>query len=102
MAIPGLNFLNMQAAGASSGGISFAGQNQQPFNPVESGEKNIFTSSSVGGINGANVSGEPTAVSGVASQSGEGLVGRLDRMDANILKPQHQDEYRANKLDLYA
>lgn len=102
MAISGLNLLNMQSAGASSGGISFAGQTQQAYRPVDNEDKNIFTSSSVEKINGRNMTGEPAAVSGVASQAGEGLVSRLDRMDARILKPQQQNEFRANRLDLYA
>lgn len=102
MAISNLNFLNMYAAGASSGNVSFgSGQQNQGFNPVENEEKNLFASSSVGGIKeGPSTSG--TNPVGAASQSSMGLVDRLDRLDAGTLKPEHQDEFRANKLDLYA
>ena len=34
--------------------------------------------------------------------SSDGLVARLDRMDASMLKPEHQCDTRANKLDLFA
>ena len=68
--------------------------------------KTVFTPSKVINAQGALVdytyNGSDNKTFYVVKEGAEGLVGRLDRMDANILKPQHQDEYRANKLDLYA
>lgn len=102
--IGSLNFQQMQAAGASSGGVSF-GLGQQQYFPSE--EQSIFAvngeSSSVSGISGIEAGTAGGEIS-TAAKSGEdtGLVARLDRMDASTVKPQEQNEFRANRLDLYA
>ncbi len=102
MAISDLSFRNMYAAsGGASNNISFGGQSQQQYRPVSDENSNIFATASVNGINGSNASID--RVNGVSKTEGAtGLVDRLDRMDAGTLKPQAQDEYRANNLDLYA
>lgn len=98
MQIPGLDL-----TGASYGSVPFGGLSRQSFNPEENEDKNIWASASVGSVNGAGtLSGGTTAVQGTDAQSGEGLVARLDRMDASLIKPQHQNEFQANKLDMYA
>ena len=101
MAISNLSFQNMYAAsGGASNNINFGGQQQQ-YHPVSDENANIFASSSVGGVNSGNAGFN--RVNGVSKTEGAaGLVDRLDRMDSGILKPQAQDEYRANHLDLYA
>ena len=101
-------YQQMQAAGASSGGVSFGG-GQQQFTPQGAEEKNIFASdnnvstSSVNGLSGVNP-GNYHGVNNIRQNQGGdvGLVERLDRLDAAYQKPNQQDEYRANKLDFYA
>ncbi len=101
-------YQQMQAAGASSAGVSFGG-GQQQFTPQGAEEKNIFASdnnvstSSVQGLSGLN-SGNWGGVNSIRQNQGGdvGLVERLDRLDAAYQKPNQRDEYRANKLDFYA
>lgn len=102
------SYQQMQAAGASSGGVAFGG-GQEQFAPQGAEEKNIFaaegntSSSSVQGLSSIT-GGSHSGVNNIRQYQGGdvGLVERLDRMDAAYQRPNHQDEYRANKLDLYA
>ncbi len=101
-------YQQMQAAGASNAGVSF-GAGQQQFEPQSTEEKNIFASennvstSSVQGLSGV-APGNYHGVNNIRQNQGGdvGLVERLDRLDAAYQKPNQQNEYRANKLDLYA
>ncbi len=96
-----LQFQQMQSGAASSGHIAFGAGNQQ-FSQNPAVEKNPFETSSVNGISGA-AHGINGGVNPAAKPNENlGLVGRLDRMDSSIIKPQYQNEFMANKLDLYA
>ncbi len=95
-AIGSLDFnKNVFMTGAPSGRVSFMGNGGSDYMP----QRNNINPASVNGISQGPSSEN---VKGLKSQSNMGLVERLDRMDAGVLKPNHQDEFRANNLDLYA
>ncbi len=95
MAIGGLDFKNMFMPNASAKGLSFMGNGGSDLRPTNN---NINPAS----VNGLHQGPSSENVKGLKTQSNTGLVERLDRMDAGVLKPNHQDEFRANNLDLYA
>ena len=92
----------MQAAGASSGGITSGGGQQFP--PPSDKDISIFAggSENVNGVSGSKTE----AYGGVKvpqNQGGDlGFVERLDRIDAAYQKPNQQNEFLANELDFYA
>ncbi len=63
-----------------------------------------YSRQSAGAVNPFSESSTKTAspLGGHNQNGADGLVARLDRMDASMLKPEHQCDTRANKLDLFA
>ena len=99
----------MQASQAGSFGISQGayGQQQQ-FTPKAAEDQDIFSAAGINsrqGVSEISFGQNPFNVDstkGSKAQEEGGLVSRLDAMDARFQKPQCQDEFRANKLDLFA
>lgn len=100
----------MQAGNASFGGITSGGfgQNKTPeFNPNGDVDANIYAkaqeiNTKISGIDsGYNVSGQNNPFVSQHSE-GTGLVDKLDKIDASILKPNSQDELHGQNIYLMA
>ena len=83
MSIQSLSLFGYQNKNAQAFGGNYSRQGAQAVNPFSPSK----VSSPMGQQN---------------QNSSDGLVARLDRMDASMLKPEHQCDTRANKLDLFA